>query len=138
MDLGIATSIAEIIATVDVVVSLIYIAREFRRSLQNAGLERFSKAIETQVHQFAHLADEPEKAELVRRALADLDQLDRGQQGQFSAIIHDILLSHDLVRREPQERHFSTRLSRRRAACWSWLLPGASVPVQGEIQGQNS
>ncbi len=92
-------------------VSLVYIAREFRRSLQNASLERFSKAIETQVHQFAHLADEPEKAELVRRALADLNQLDRGQQGQFSAIVHDILLSHDLVRRayesgELPEREF--------------------------------
>jgi len=99
LNLAIATNIAEIIASIGVVVSLIYIAREFRRGMRNASLERFSKAIETQVHQFAHLADEPEKAELVRQGLADLDQLDRGQQGQFSAIIHDILLSHDLVRR---------------------------------------
>jgi hypothetical protein len=111
MDLGTAASLAEIVASIGVVVSLIYIAREFRRSLRNTNLERFSKAIETQVHQFAHLADEPEKADLVRRAFANLNQLDRGQQGQFSAIIHDILLSHDLIRRtyetgELPEREF--------------------------------
>lgn len=99
MDLGTATSISEIIASIAVVVSVVYLAREFRRGQQNASLERMSKGIETQVHQFAHLADEPEKAELVRRALTDLDQLDRGQRGQFSAIIHDIMLSHDRIRR---------------------------------------
>lgn len=109
--MAMATSIANIIASVGVVDSLLYIAREFRRSSRNASLERFAKAIETQVHQFAHLADEPEKAELVRQGLADLEQLDRGQQGQFSAIIHDILLAHDLVRRafesgELPEREF--------------------------------
>lgn len=99
MDLTTVTNIAEIIASVGVVVSLIYIAREFGRNSRNAKLERFSAAIESQVRQFAHLMDEPVKAELVRHGLVDLNRLDKGQKGQFSAIIHDILLSHDLIRR---------------------------------------
>lgn len=143
MNLAIATNIAEIIASIGVVVSLIYIAREFRRSSRNASLERFTRAIETQVHQFAHLADEPEKAEMVRQGLADLDQLDRGQQGQFSAIIHDILLAHDLVRRacesgELPEREFRimqdlwvsimrTNGGRQWWAGWRGIMPGEVV-----------
>lgn len=99
MNLTTVTNIAEIIASIGVVVSIIYIAREFGRNSRNAKLERFAKAIETQVHLFAHLMDEPAKAELVRNGLVDLDRLDIGQKGQFSAIIHDIMLSHDLIRR---------------------------------------
>lgn len=99
MDLITVTSIAEIIASVGVVISLIYIAREFGRNSRSARLEKFANALETQVHLFAHLVDEPDKAALVRQGLVDVDGLNQGQKGQFSAIIHDILLSHDALRR---------------------------------------
>lgn len=72
---------------------------EFRRNARNAGLESMARALETQVHQFAHLVDEPQKAGLVRRALADFDGLNQDEKGQISAVIHDILLSHDVLRR---------------------------------------
>ena len=99
MDLSTATSIAEIIASLGVVISLIFVAREFKRNTRNAGLDNIARALQTQVHQFAHLADEPEKADLLRRALADFDGLAQGEKGQVSAVIHDIILSHDVLRR---------------------------------------
>jgi hypothetical protein len=82
-----------------VIVTLIFIAREFTRNASHANLASVANAIETQVRQFAHLADEPQKADLVRRALRDFDGLNQGEKGRMSAIIHDIMLSHDVVRR---------------------------------------
>jgi hypothetical protein len=99
LDLSTATSIAEIIASLGVVISLIFVAREFKRNARNASLDSMATALQTQVHQFAHLADEPEKADLLRRALADFDGLAQGEKGQVSAVIHDIILAHDVLRR---------------------------------------
>ncbi|MGD8339933.1 MAG: hypothetical protein PVH89_04075 [Gammaproteobacteria bacterium] len=99
MDLTTATSIAEIVASLGVIVSLVFVAREFRHNARNANISSGAKALETMVHQFAHLADEPRKADLFRRALVDFEDLDIGEKGQVSAVIHDILLSHDVLRR---------------------------------------
>jgi hypothetical protein len=99
LDLTTVTNIAEIIASIGVVISLIYIAREFGRNSRSERLEKFGKALETQVQLFAHLVDEPDKAELVRQGLVDVNRLNQGQKGQFSALIHDILLAHDVLRR---------------------------------------
>lgn len=79
-------------------ITLVYIAREFRHNAENARIESISRGIETQVRQFARLADEPEKAEMLRRALADFDSLPKAQKGQVSTMIHDIALSHNVIR----------------------------------------
>jgi hypothetical protein len=99
LDLTTATSLAEIVASLGVIISLVFVAREFRRNARNTNLSSAAKALETQVHQFAHLVDEPTKADLLRRALVDFDGLDLGEKGQVSAVIHDIVLSHDVLRR---------------------------------------
>ena len=99
MNLTFATDIAQIIAALGVIVSLVFIAREFKRNARSASLASAAQALQTQVHQFAHLADEPQKADRIRRALADFDSLDLGEKGQVSAVIHDIILSHDVLRR---------------------------------------
>jgi hypothetical protein len=99
LDLPTATSIAEIVASLGVIISLVFVAREFRRNARNTNLSSAARALETQVHQFAHLADEPMRADVLRRALVDFDGLDLGEKGQVSAVIHDIVLSHDVLRR---------------------------------------
>jgi len=99
VNLTLATNIAQIIAALGVIISLVFIAREFRRNARSASLASAAQALQTQVHQFAHLADEPQKADRMRRALADFDSLDLGEKGQVSAVIHDIILSHDVLRR---------------------------------------
>jgi hypothetical protein len=98
VDLAAVSSIAEIIASLGVVITLIYIAREFTHNAHRARLDSMGKAIETQVLQFARLAGEPGKADLVRRALADFDGLTQAQKGQASAFIHEIALSHNVIR----------------------------------------
>jgi hypothetical protein len=99
VDLTTARSIADIVASLGVIVTLKFIAREFKRNASHANLANLANAIDNQVRQFAHLADDPEKADLVRRALRDFDGLNQGEKGRMSAIIHDIMLSHDVVRR---------------------------------------
>ena len=98
MDLATATNIAEIIASLGVVITLIYLAREFTHNADRTRLENVGKAIETQVLQFARLVDEPEKGELLRQALADFDGLTQVRKGQASAVIHEIALSHNVIR----------------------------------------
>lgn len=98
MELATVTSIAEIVASLGVVITLIYIAREFRHNTDRSRIESIGKGIETQVRQFARLAEEPEKAELLRRALADFNGLTQAQKGQVSTVIHDIALSHNTIR----------------------------------------
>lgn len=98
MDLAAATNIAEIIASLGVVITLIYIAREFRHNAERSRIDSIGRGIETQVRQFARLAEEPEKAELLRLALADFDGLTQAQKGQVSVVIHDIALSHNAIR----------------------------------------
>ena len=98
MDLAAATNIAEIIASLGVVITLVFIAREFHHNADRSKLESIGKGIETQVRQFARLAEEPRKAELFRHAIADFDSLSQAQKGQISTIIHDILLSHNAIR----------------------------------------
>ena len=97
LDLTTATNIAEIIASLGVVISLIFIAREFRRNAEQSRLDSMAKAIKTQVYEFAHLTDEPGKAELLRHALVDFDGLTQSQKGQISTVIHEILLSHNVI-----------------------------------------
>jgi len=92
------TGIAEIIASLGVVITLIYIATEFRRNSDRSRLENMGQAIETQVRQFARLTDDPERAELLRQALVDFDNLTQSQKGQISTVIHEILLSHNVIR----------------------------------------
>jgi hypothetical protein len=98
MDLATATNIAEIIASLGVVITLIYIAKEFRHSAERTRIESIGRGIETQVRQFARLAEHPEKAELLRHALADFNSLTQAQKGQVSTVIHDIALSHNAIR----------------------------------------
>lgn len=98
MSLAAATNIAEIIASLGVVITLIYIAREFRHNAERSRIDSIARGIETQVRQFARLAEEPEKAELLRHALADFDGLTQPQKGQVSTVIHDIALSHNAIR----------------------------------------
>ena len=98
MDFAVVTSIAEIVASLGVVITLVYIAREFRHNSDRSKLESIGRGIETQVRQFARLAEEPEKAELLRHALADFDGLTQAQKGQVSVVIHDITLSHNAIR----------------------------------------
>lgn len=98
MDLAAATNIAEIIASLGVVITLVFIAREFRHNAERSRIDSISRGIETQVRQFARLAEEPEKANLLRHALADFDGLTQAQKGQISTIIHDIALSHNAIR----------------------------------------
>jgi hypothetical protein len=89
MGLAAATNIAEIIASLGVVITLIYIAREFRHNAERSRIDSIARGIETQVRQFARLAEEPEKAELLRHALADFDSLtqpQKGQEGEFRAL----------------------------------------------------
>jgi hypothetical protein len=81
MNLAAATNIAEIIASLGVVITLIYIAREFRHNAERSRIDSIARGIETQVRQFARLAEEPEKAELLRHALADFDSLTQPQKG---------------------------------------------------------
>jgi hypothetical protein len=98
MDLASATNIAEIIASLGVVITLIYIAKEFRHNAERSRIDNIARGIETQVRQFARLAEEPEKAELLRHALADFDGLTQPQKGQVSTVIHDLALSHNAIR----------------------------------------
>lgn len=98
MDLATVTNIAEIVASLGVVVSLIYIATEFRHNADRSRLESMGQAIETQVRQFARLTEDPENAELFRRALVDFDGLSQSQKGQVSTVIHEIALSHNVIR----------------------------------------
>lgn len=98
MDLATLTSIAEIIASLGVVITLIYVATEFRHNADRSRLESVGQAIETQVRQFARLTDDPEKAELLRHALVDFDNLTQSQKGQISTVIHEIALSHNVIR----------------------------------------
>ena len=107
MDLTTATSIAEIVASLGVIISLVFVAREFRRNARNTNLSSVARALETQVHQFAHLADDAEKADLFRRSLVNFDGLELGDKGRVSAVIHDIVLSHDVLRRAYDARLMS-------------------------------
>ena len=98
MDLTAASTVAEVIASLGVLVTLVYIAREFHHNAERSKVDSMAKAIETQVIQFANLAREPAQADLLRRALADFDNLTQNQQGKISAVIHEITLSHNVIR----------------------------------------
>ena len=83
-------AIGEVLGSIGVVATLLYLASEFRNNVKKSQMDGLAKAIESQARQFAHLTNEEEKAELVRRALIGFDDLTQGEKGLIHSIFFDI------------------------------------------------
>jgi hypothetical protein len=122
MDTATAANIAEIVASVGVIISLIFVAHEFRRNSRNASLDTVARGIDTMVHQFARLVEDPNGADRLRRGLVNFDGLSQVEKGQVSTIIHEIMLSYDFLRRAHESGLMLARDYREWRALWLSLM----------------
>jgi hypothetical protein len=90
--------LAEIGGMIAVVVTLAFLAVQIRQSTVQMRLDSMAKAIETQVYQFAHLTDDIHKAQLLRRAFADFENLNQDEKGLVHAIFLEINISHNIIK----------------------------------------
>ena len=91
-------AVGEVLGSLGVVATLLYLASEFRNNVKKSQMDGLAKAIESQARQFAHLTNEVEKAELVRRALVGFDDLTQGEKGLIHSIFFDICISQNIIR----------------------------------------
>ena len=91
-------AIGEVLASLGVVATLLYLASEFRNNVKKTQVDSLAKAIETQARQFAHLANDEGKADLLRRALVNFDELTQGEKGLVHAVFFDICISQNIIR----------------------------------------
>jgi hypothetical protein len=88
----------EFLGAIAVVATLAYLAMQIRQNTAQMRLDSMAKAVETQVHQFAHLTESKEKGDLVRRALADFDSLSQDEEGLIHTTFLEIAISHNVIR----------------------------------------
>ena len=88
----------EFFGAIAVVVTLAYLARQIHQNTEQMRLDSMAKSVETQVFHFAHLTETKEKADLVRRALADFGALSQDEMGMIHTTFLEIAISHNVIR----------------------------------------
>jgi len=95
-DLG---SIGEFISSLAVLFTLIYLARQYRHSAEQARIESLNHALGTHVQRVVEINSTDEKAELFRKFCADFDALTLNERGRAHTLMLGLVVTFNQVLR---------------------------------------
>lgn len=93
-DLG---NIGEFIGSLAVLVTLLYLARQYRHSAEQARIESLNHALGTHVQRVVEINSTDEKAELFRKFCADFDALSLNEKGRAHTLMLGLVVTFNQV-----------------------------------------
>lgn len=92
-------NLGEFISSVAVLITLIYLARQYHQSTEAKRNDSLNLALGTHVHLIAQITATDERAELFRRFCEDFSALSLNERGRAHTMILDLLVSFNQVLR---------------------------------------
>lgn len=92
-------NLGEFVGSLAVLITLIYLARQYHQSIAEKHTESLNVALGTHVHRIAQITATDEDAELFRRFCEDFFALSLNDRGRVHAVMLDLLLSFNQVLR---------------------------------------
>ena len=104
MTLESLANLGEFIGSLAVLVTLLYLAREYHQSREAKRTESLNIALGTHVHLIAHITATDERADLFRRFCKDFSALSLNEKGRIHTVMLELLVSFNQVFRFNQSK----------------------------------